>query len=47
MLLLVEVEAIQINLSGNVKANAFVGSGTLLTGITKSIVGLGNVDDYI
>jgi hypothetical protein len=26
---------------GNVKANAFVGSGTL-TGITKSIVGLGS-----
>jgi hypothetical protein len=29
----------------NVKANAFVGSGTLLTGITKSIVGLGNADN--
>jgi hypothetical protein len=26
-----------------VKANAFVGSGALLTGITKSMVGLGNV----
>jgi hypothetical protein len=39
------VEAIQDKfVIGNVKANAFVGSGTL-TGITKSIVGLGNVDN--
>jgi hypothetical protein len=43
--LLVVVAAIQINLIGNVKANAFVGSGALLTGITKSMVGLGNVDN--
>jgi hypothetical protein len=26
-------------------SNAFVGSGALLTGITKSMVGLGNVDN--
>jgi hypothetical protein len=42
MLLLVVVAAIQINLIIECKLNAFVGSGALLTGITKSMVGLGS-----
>jgi hypothetical protein len=43
MLLLVVVVLIQINLKYYVKANAFVGSGALLTGITKAMVDC-NVD---